>query len=73
MSIEKLTSYELIEKHQIKELNSIGYLLKHKKSGARIVLLSNDDDNKVFHIGFRTPPMDSTGVPHILEQSVLCG
>ena len=73
MSIEKLTSYELIEKHQIKELNSIGYLLKHKKSGARIVLLSNDDDNKVFHIGFRTPPMDSTGVPHILEHSVLCG
>ena len=73
MNIENLVSYELIEKHQIEELDSIGYLLKHRKSGARIVLLSNDDDNKVFHIGFRTPPMDSTGVPHILEHSVLCG
>ena len=73
MRIENLTTYELIEKHNIDELNSIGYLLKHKKSGARIVLLSNDDENKVFSIGFRTPPQDSTGVPHILEHSVLCG
>jgi Zn-dependent M16 (insulinase) family peptidase len=73
MRIENLTTYELIEKHNIDELNSIGYLLKHKKSGARIVLLSNDDENKVFNIGFRTPPQDSTGVPHILEHSVLCG
>ena len=73
MKIENLLTYELIEKHNIDELNSIGYLLKHKKSGARIVLLSNDDENKVFSIGFRTPPQDSTGVPHILEHSVLCG
>ena len=73
MKIENLLTYELIEKHNIDELNSVGYLLKHKKSGARIVLLSNDDENKVFSIGFRTPPQDSTGVPHILEHSVLCG
>ena len=73
MNIENLTAYELIEKHQIEELDSVAYLLKHKKSGARIALLSNDDDNKVFNIGFRTPPQDSTGLPHILEHTVLCG
>ena len=73
MNVENLETYELIEKRQIEELGSIAYLLKHKKSGARIALLSNDDDNKVFHIGFRTPPQDSTGLPHILEHSVLCG
>ena len=73
MKIENLAGYELIEKHQIAELDSVGYLLKHKKSGARIALLSNDDENKVFTIGFRTPPQDSTGLPHILEHSVLCG
>ena len=47
MKIENLAGYELIEKHQITELDSVGYLLKHKKSGARIALLSNDDENKV--------------------------
>lgn len=73
MKIENLLTYELIEKHQIEELDSVAYLLKHKKSGARIALLSNDDENKVFNIGFRTPPQDSTGLPHILEHSVLCG
>lgn len=73
MKIENLSTYELIEKHQIEELDSVAYLLKHKKSGARIALLSNDDENKVFSIGFRTPPQDSTGLPHILEHSVLCG
>ena len=60
------------EKH-VKELNSEGILLEHKKTGARVFLLSNDDENKVFCIGFRTPPSDSTGVPHIMEHSVLCG
>ena len=52
---------------------SDGFLLRHKKSGARVLLIENDDDNKVFSIGFRTPPSDSTGVPHIMEHSVLCG
>src|SRR5699024_6309301 len=57
----------------IEELHSQALICRHKKSGARLFLLSNDDNNKVFAIGFRTPPMDSTGVPHILEHSVLCG
>ena len=57
----------------IKEVNGIGRLFKHDKSGARLLYLECDDDNKVFAIGFRTPPIDSTGTPHILEHSVLCG
>lgn len=66
-------NYELIEQHYIADLASEGFILKHKKSGARVVLLSNDDDNKVFHIAFRTPPADDTGVAHIVEHSTLCG
>ena len=73
MQIEDLKSYEIIEKRRIEDLNSMSYLLRHKKTGARVALLSNDDENKVFYIGFRTPPADSTGVAHILEHSVLCG
>lgn len=71
--IEELTGYEIVEKRTIKDLNSESYLLRHKKTGARVALLSNDDDNKVFYIGFRTTPVNSTGVAHILEHSVLCG
>ncbi len=67
------TKYDLVLNTNIEELKSEGFLLKHKKSGARVVILSNDDENKVFSIGFKTPPPDSTGVPHILEHSVLCG
>ena len=65
--------YELVKQERIEELKSDAYLLRHRKSGARIALMSNDDENKVFYIGFRTPPKDSTGVPHIMEHSVLCG
>lgn len=71
--IEDLTAYEVIEKRQIDDIGSMSWLLRHKKTGARIALLSNDDENKVFYIGFRTPPTDSTGVPHIVEHTVLCG
>lgn len=68
-----LTAYELITEEELKDINSLGLLLKHKKTGARVAIVTNDDDNKVFSIGFRTPPFDSTGVPHIIEHSVLCG
>ena len=67
------SAYELIKEERLDNLNADCYLLKHKKSGARIALISNDDDNKVFYIGFRTPPKDSTGVAHIVEHTVLCG
>lgn len=73
MKIEDLTAYEVLEKKEIADLNSVSYLVKHKKSGAKLALISNDDENKVFYIGFRTTPKDSTGVAHILEHSVLCG
>ena len=66
-------AYEYIRDDRIAELDSQAILLRHKKSGARVFLLKNDDENKVFAVGFRTPPPDSTGLPHILEHSVLCG
>ena len=65
--------YELTGLEYIEELRSQAGILRHKKTGARILVLSNDDDNKVFYIGFRTPPADSTGVAHIMEHTVLCG
>ena len=73
MSISNINAYDLISTEELKDINSTGYLLRHKKTGARVVCIENDDDNKVFYVGFRTPPEDSTGVPHIIEHSVLCG
>ena len=73
MKIEELKSYEILEQHRIDDIGSESWLLRHKKSGAKLALLSNEDENKVFCIGFRTPPSDSTGVAHILEHSVLEG
>ncbi len=73
MKIDCVKNYELVQEKTLKDLQSEGYLLRHKKTGARVLVVENDDENKVFSIGFRTPPTDSTGVPHILEHSVLCG
>lgn len=72
-TLKDLEAYRIIEQKEIREMNSLGTVLEHKKTGAKLFLMENDDDNKVFSIGFRTPPADSTGVPHILEHSVLCG
>ncbi len=69
----ELDAYERILQEDLPDLKSKGFLLRHKKSGARVLLVENEDENKVFAIGFRTPPSDSTGVPHIMEHSVLCG
>ena len=71
--IDALGAYEIVEQRKITDLNSDGYILKHKKTGAHVVLLLNDDENKVFYIGFRTPPTNSTGVAHILEHSIILG
>ncbi len=73
MNLENCKAYELLEKKELDDIKSTGFLLKHKKSGARIALISNEDENKVFYVGFRTPSLDSTGAAHILEHSVLCG
>ncbi len=66
-------NYKIIKEQELKDINAFGTLLSHNKSGAKILLLKNDDENKSFCIGFRTPPYDDTGLPHILEHSVLCG
>ncbi|MGN0361608.1 MAG: insulinase family protein [Bilifractor sp.] len=66
-------AYELISEEYIQDVHAKGSLLRHRKSGARIALLSNNDENKVFNIAFRTPPKNSTGVAHIIEHTVLCG
>ena len=73
MSIRDLKTYEILKEEDLTGIQAKGYLLRHKKSRARVLLIEKDDNNKVFSIGFRTPPGDSTGVPHIMEHSVLCG
>lgn len=70
---KELMAYRVIEERRLEEMNSLGIVLEHRKTGAKLFLISNEDENKVFSIGFRTPPSDDTGVPHILEHSVLCG
>jgi len=65
--------FRLAGEQEIEEINSTARTFLHEKSGARLLYLQNDDDNKVFSITFRTPPRDHTGIPHILEHSVLCG
>lgn len=73
MTIHDLDEYEILDEHRVEDAQSDGFILRHKKSGARIAILSNNDDNKVFYIGFKTPPEDETGVPHIIEHTTLCG
>lgn len=73
MSITDLKAYKLLKEEELTGIHAKGYLLRHEKSKARVLLIETDDNNKVFSIGFRTPPADRTGVPHIMEHSVLCG
>ncbi|MGB5921088.1 MAG: insulinase family protein, partial [Syntrophobacteria bacterium] len=65
--------FELLKEESIEELITVSRIYRHVKSGAELLSLSNDDENKVFGITFRTPPPDSTGVAHIMEHSVLGG
>ena len=79
MELEQLKSYEILEKYDLKDIASVGYRMVHKKTGARIALIVNDDSNKVFSIAFRTPPSDSTGafrtlrIQGIPAQGSFCG
>jgi len=66
-------AYELLKEEKLEGVDSLGFIFEHKKTKARICYISNDDTNKVFYVGFRTPPKDSTGVAHIVEHTVLCG
>ena len=70
---EIIKNYKVIDVRKLSEMNGQGYLLQHVKTGARVLLVDNDDENKVFCIGFRTPPANSKGVQHIIEHTVLCG
>ena len=65
--------FELLREENIEERNVTARLYRHLKSGAELLSLENDDENKSFSIAFRTPPEDSTGLPHIMEHSVLGG
>ena len=65
--------FQLQKERDIRELNTHAGLFRHRSTGAELLSLTNDDENKVFGVIFRTPPTDSTGVAHILEHSVLCG
>ncbi|KAG0586728.1 hypothetical protein KC19_2G112800 [Ceratodon purpureus] len=71
--LAKELGFERVEEQFVDEYKSTATLYRHKKTGAEIMSVVNDDENKVFGIVFRTPPKDSTGIPHILEHSVLCG
>ncbi len=71
--IKNIPGYELVRTKEIPDVQGTGYVFKHIKSGARVLVLKSDDENKVFSIGFKTPPKDSTGVAHITEHTVLCG
>lgn len=73
LDMKLLPAYELLKTEEIPDILSTGYLLRHRKTGARVALIENEDDNKVFNIAFRTTPENSTGVAHIMEHSVLCG
>ena len=63
MNKDRIFAYDIIKEENLKDIRSTGYLLRHKKTGARVMLIENDDENKVFNIAFRTPPKNSTG-PH---------
>ncbi|MFD3158609.1 insulinase family protein [Haloimpatiens sp. FM7330] len=74
MDLNKTYSgFKLLETNELTDINSTGMIFEHEKTGAKLLYLQNDDDNKVFSVSFRTPPENSTGVPHIIEHSVLCG
>ncbi|MNO37125.1 Peptidase M16C associated [compost metagenome] len=67
------SGFQVVREEFIREIESTVFTMEHEQSGARLLFVQNQDDNKVFSISFRTPPEDSTGVFHILEHSVLCG
>lgn len=68
-----LHGFKLVREEYVAEYDAKVFLFEHEKTGAEVMSLSNDDENKTFGVTFRTPPANSTGIPHILEHSVLCG
>lgn len=70
---EKINGFVVEQVHKVKELDGIGYMFVHEKSGARLFYLSNEDENKVFSVTFKTIAKHSKGVAHIIEHTLLCG
>src|SRR5450756_812977 len=70
---DKRDGFHILRVEQIPEIRVTAYEIEHERTGAKILHLHCDDRENLFSIGFRTPPRDSTGVPHILEHSVLAG
>lgn len=66
-------TFKNIETHELKDIQSTGFLYEHEETGAQVLYLKNDDTNKAFTIGFKTPPYSDNGITHILEHSVLNG
>lgn len=71
--MKDVNGYRVIVEQELKELNARGFLIEHERTKAKVAAIETKDENKVFSIGFRTPPKDSTGVAHIVEHTVLCG
>ncbi|MDU4419014.1 MAG: hypothetical protein E7I73_08280 [Clostridium perfringens] len=67
------SGFKLLNIENLNEIGGVGLRFEHEKTKAKLIKILSEDDNKCFAIGFRTPPENSTGVPHILEHSVLCG
>lgn len=67
------SKFSVVREEAVPELNCHATLLQHKKTGAQVMSVVSEEENKVFGISFRTPVEDDTGVPHVLEHSVLCG
>ena len=65
--------FELLRERELPEIATTARHYRHVRTGAELLSLLNKDENKVFGVSFATPPTDSTGLPHILEHSVLCG
>ena len=71
--MNNIHGFQLLEKRELHDIKSLAYVFEHIQTKAKLIKLQNEDDNKVFCIGFRTPPKDSTGVCHIIEHTVLNG
>lgn len=70
---DRLHGFVVESSEELSEIDGFAHVMRHEKSGARLLFLQNEDDNKAFSIAFKTPPANDTGVFHILEHSVLCG
>ncbi len=68
-----MQDFELLIEKNVQEVSGVARIWRHKKTGAELLSICNNDENKCFGVTLRTPPSDSTGVAHILEHSVLCG